>query len=74
MDAFIEFLLSEEINVNMPENNLMYSVLEGQDLPETDGYRYHSPVPTQPSEITTERIDDEMESWLMDWRKATQAL
>ncbi len=74
VDAFIEFLLSEEINMNMPENNLMYSVLEGQDLPETDGYRYHSPVPTQPSEITTERIDDEMESWLMDWRKATQAL
>ena len=74
VDAFIEFLLSEEININMPENNLMYSVLEGQDLPETDGYRYHSPVPSQPSEITPERIDDEMETWLMDWRKATQAL
>ena len=58
----------------MPENNLMYSVLEGEDLPETNGYRHHSPVPSQPSEISTERIDEEMETWLMDWRKATLSL
>ena len=52
----------------------MYSVLEGQDLPEADGYRHHSPVPSSPSEISTERIDEEMEDWLMDWRQATRAL
>ena len=74
VDAFIEFLLSNEINTNMPENNYMYSVLEGENLPETDGYRHHSPIPSSPSEITAERIDEEMEIWLMNWREATQSL
>lgn len=74
VDAFIAFLLSDQINSNMPVNNYMYSVVEGQDLPEADGYRHHSPVPSSPSEISTERIDEEMEDWLMDWRQATRAL
>lgn len=74
VNAFIEFLLSDDINTNMPENNYMYSVLEGEDLPETDGYRHHSPIPLSPSEISTERIDEEMDTWLMDWRDATQSL
>ena len=74
VDAFIEFLLSHEINSNMPENNYMYSVLEGENLPETGGYRHHSPIPSSPSEITAERIDEEMENWLMNWREATLSL
>ena len=74
VDAFIEFLLSDEINKNMPENNYMYSVLEGEDLPVENGYRHHSPVPSNPAEISTERIDEEMEGWLMEWRDATKAL
>ena len=74
VDAFIEFLLSDEINTNMPENNYMYSVLEGEDLPEENGYRYHSPVPTSPAEISTERIDAEMETWVKDWRDATKSI
>jgi len=74
VDAFIQFLLSDEVNKNMPENNLMYSVLEGEDMPVTDGYRHHSPIPSNPSEITPERIDSEMEGWLMDWREATQSI
>lgn len=74
VDAFIEFLLSDDVNKNMPQNNYMYSVLEGENLPETDGYRHHSPVPSQPSELSTERIDEEMENWLMDWRQATRSL
>ena len=44
-ELFIEYLLSEEVNALMPENNYMYSVLNGQDLPETDGYRYHADYP-----------------------------
>jgi len=74
VDAFIEFLLSEEINKNMPENNYMYSVLEGEDLPVENGYRHHSPIPSNPAEISSERIDAEMEDWLMEWRDATKAL
>ena len=36
---------SAEANAQMPYQNLMYSVLEGADLPETNGYRHHSLVP-----------------------------
>ena len=74
VNAFIEYLLSDEVNTNMPENNLMYSVLEGKDLPETDGYRYHSPVPTQPSTIEMDLIGQEMENWLKEWRDSTDSI
>lgn len=73
-NAFIEFLLSDEVNINMPENNLMYSVLEGQDLPEANGYRYHSPVPLQPSTIEMDRIGLDMEDWLKQWRDSTNSI
>ena len=73
-NAFIEFLLSDEVNTNMPENNLMYSVLDGQDLPESNGYRYHSPVPSQPSIIEMDRIGLEMEDWLKEWRDSTNSI
>jgi len=71
VDEFIEFLLSEEVNVEMPFYNYMYPVLEGQDLPETDGYRYHSPIPSTPAEVSNERIAEEMDDWLAAWRTAT---
>lgn len=74
VDAFIEYLLSEEVNKNMPLNNYMYSVLDGEDMPLANGFRHHSPIPSSPAEITSERIDAEMETWLKDWREATQAL
>ena len=74
VNAFIEFLLTDEVNTNMPENNWMYSVLEGKDLPETDGYRYHSPVPSQPSTIEMDRIGQEMDDWLKDWRDSTNSI
>ena len=74
VNAFIEYLLSDVINTNMPENNLMYSVLEGKDLPETNGYRHHSPVPSLPSMIEMDRIGEEMDSWLKDWRDSTNSI
>jgi ABC-type thiamine transport system substrate-binding protein len=66
-NQFIEYLLSPEINTLMPEANLMYSVLDNTGLPETSGYQYHSDIPTQPSSISSERISQEMESWLSQW-------
>ena len=70
-EAFIEYLLSTEVNSNMPVNNLMYSVLEGQNLPETDGYKYHSDIPEENSDIEISRINQEMTSWLENWQSAT---
>ena len=71
--AFIEYLLSEEVNVNMPTENFMYSVLEGNDLPEDGGYRYHSTIPSQPAEITATQIATNMEMWLEEWNSAMVA-
>ena len=71
-ELFLEYLLSEEVNALMPENNYMYSVLNGQDLPETDGYRYHADYPEKNSDIDIERINNEMQSWLEQWQEATQ--
>ena len=70
-NAFIAYLLTEEINRNMPENNLMQSVLTNASWPEYDGYRYHTDEPTLNAEITIERIGADMESWLLDWAAAT---
>ena len=70
-ELFIEYLLSPEINAQMPENNLMYPVLEGYELPETDGYRYHSDTPAENADIDIERINEEMQDWLEEWKTAT---
>jgi len=71
--AFIEYLLSEEVNVNMPTENFMYSVLDGTDLPEEGGYRYHSTIPTKAAEINATVIADNMENWLAEWNDAMVA-
>ena len=71
-NAFIEYLLSEEVNRNMPENNLMQSVLVNATWPETEGYAYHTDVPEENAAITNERIADEMETWLSEWKQATE--
>ena len=70
-NAFMAYLLTEEINRNMPENNLMQSVLTNASWPETDGYRYHTDEPILNAEITIERIGAEMETWLLNWAEAT---
>ena len=69
---FIDYLLTPEVNGNMPENNLMYSVLEGFDLPETDGYRYHADVPSVVTVMDYEQIQTNMDQWLEEWKSATQ--
>ena len=72
-NAFIEYLLSEEVNAKMPSENYMYPVIEGLDLPEADGYRYHSLVPNQHAEVTPEQIAANMETWLEQWNDAVSA-
>ncbi|MCS5525840.1 MAG: hypothetical protein NZ737_02030, partial [Candidatus Poseidoniaceae archaeon] len=68
--AFIEYLTSESVNANMPIENYMYPALEGMDLPETDGYRYHSIIPTNSANVSMSTIATEMDSWIIDWNAA----
>jgi len=70
-EQFIEYLLSSDVNTLMPENNLMYSVIQGADLPETDGYRYHSDIAIETTDIPISRINSEMDDWIMKWKSAT---
>lgn len=71
-NAFLDFLLSEEVNRNMPENNLMLSVLENPTFPDTDGYSWHTDTPTMNANVSMERIAQDMETWLGQWQTATQ--
>ena len=69
---FIQYITSPEVNINMPIYNSMYSIIEGNDLPETNGYLYHSDVVNSTSTITNEIIEQNMDEWLIEWQKATQ--
>lgn len=71
-NLFLEFLTSPEINVNMPENNLMYSILQGTDLPQTDGYRHHADEAILSDTITQQMIEQSMDGWLALWQAAIQ--
>lgn len=71
-NAFLSYLLSEDVNRNMPENNLMQSVLVDATWPETNGYAYHTDEPELNAEITTQRIGQDMDGWLSAWQEATQ--
>ena len=71
-NAFLAYLLSEDVNRNMPENNLMQSVLIDATWPETDGYAHHTDTPEMNAEITTQRIGQDMDGWLSAWQDATQ--
>ena len=67
---FIEYLISTEVNSQMPVENLMYSVLEGQNLPDDNGYRFHSIIPSNPATISNTDIGKNMEIWLDEWNEA----
>tara|TARA_X000001036_G_scaffold281720_1_gene261638 strand:+ start:12153 stop:13271 length:1119 start_codon:yes stop_codon:yes gene_type:complete len=71
-NAFLSYLLSEEVNRNMPENNLMLSVLENPSFPETDGYQWHADEPELNANISMDRIAQSMDTWLELWQASTQ--
>ncbi len=66
--TFIEWLLSPNINSQMPTLNYMYSAL-GSDLPETEGYRHHSVTPTD-AEVSPAEINANITDWPDQWDTA----
>ena len=68
--AFIEYLVSGEINQNMPTENFMYSVLENNDLPIENEYRANSLIPQVCAEVSSQNIAANMEDWLTMWNAA----
>lgn len=71
-NAFLDYLLSEEVNRNMPENNLMLSVLQEPTFPETDGYQWHTDTPAMNANVSMDRIAQNMDTWLNQWQTVTQ--
>jgi thiamine transport system substrate-binding protein len=69
-DLFIEYLLTEDINLNMPIENSMYSVLIDSELPADNGYLYHSELPSLNAQVSPEEIAENMDSWLAAWEAA----
>ena len=69
-DLFIEYLLTEDVNLNMPIENSMYSVLVDSELPEDYGYRYHSDLPSLNAQVSPIEIAENMDSWLAAWEAA----
>ena len=68
--SFRLYVISSEVNSQMPVENLMYSVLEGQNLPEENGYRFNSIIPSNPAVIPNVDIGKNMEIWLEEWNEA----
>ncbi len=68
-EIFIEWLISDEINQQMPTLNYMYPAISGRDLPNDAGYRHHSVVPVDATVSPTE-INANISDWLDDWDKA----
>ena len=69
-EKFIEYLISPEVNSQMPFENLMYSVIEGENLPEENGYRFNSVIPSNPANISYSDIGKNIETWLELWNEA----
>ncbi len=68
-ETFVKWLISSEINSQMPTLNYMYPAISGGDLPTEAGYRYHSVVPTDVSISPTE-INANITDWLDYWDTA----
>jgi thiamine transport system substrate-binding protein len=64
--AFVEWLISEDINAQMPTLNYMYPAIAGGELPEDAGYRWHSVVPTD-AVVSPETIEADIADWLDAW-------
>ena len=65
--AFITFLLSYEVNSEMPTSNYMYSVLENTSLPTEYGYAWHSPTPLSNSTFDDTMLPQSIDELLLRW-------
>ena len=67
--AFIDFMLSPEVQQAIPTNLYMYPVVADTPLPEE--WVKFAPLPTQPIEVSADRISENRDQWIRDWTEAT---
>ncbi len=63
--AFIDFLLSAEVQAQIPDTMYMYPVREDVDLPET--WAEHAPISQDPHEVDPQAISDNRDQWIETW-------
>jgi len=68
-NIFVNWLVSEEINSQMSTINWMYPAIEGGNIIEDSGYRWHSVIPID-SNIDISDINSNISSWLDKWDTA----
>lgn len=66
--AFIDFLLSPDVQAALPESMYMYPIVADTALPEE--WAANAPLATSPIEVSPEEIELNREQWLRDWIKA----
>lgn len=63
--AFIDFLISPEVQASIPENMYMYPVDSSVELPAE--WQQFAPLSPHPLEVTPEDIDAHREQWIQEW-------
>ena len=66
--AFIDFLLSPEVQAAIPENMYMYPVVPETPLPEE--WQRFAPLSENPIEVSQEEIGANRDQWIKDWTAA----
>ncbi len=69
-EQFIDFMLAEQFQAQLPYNQVMFPVLKGFNATLPEIYNEYAPVPEQPAELTTQELAANSEEWLRDWLEA----
>ena len=62
---FVDFLLSPEVQADIPGTMYMYPVLTGIGLPEE--WAEHAPVSEAPHDVEPQAISDNRDRWIQAW-------
>lgn len=65
--AFIDLLLSKEIQELLPRTEIMFPANETAELPEE--YQEHAVIPSDPLMLPIEIVGEKMEEWLHGWAR-----
>lgn len=63
--AFIDFLLSAEVQADIPGSMYMYPVDAAVELPQE--WAEHAPVAESPHEVPADVISENREAWIQEW-------
>ncbi|MDT7785382.1 MAG: thiamine transport system substrate-binding protein, partial [Pseudonocardiales bacterium] len=66
----LDFLLGEKFQAQVAEQMYVYPSREGVALPES--WAKDAPLPTNPQSLPADKVKDNREAWVEQWRKLVQ--